>query len=100
MVYVPSLVEPPTQPSNLVLVHVTSTTLSLAWEPPINLGGRNDLSYSVAYQQEDTQDIIPIASAIKGTFITIEGIAVFTNFRGISYNDVSVNLVPLPLHYI
>ena len=78
------------------MVHVTSTTLSLAWEPPLNLGGRNDLSYSIAYQEDGTQDMIPVASAVKGTFATITGIICVITMK----EGVIVSCMQLSGHFI
>ena len=47
--------EPPSSPQNLVFT-VTSTTISLSWDQPLSLGGRNDLLYVISYQAEGTED--------------------------------------------
>ena len=38
---------PPTAPRNVEIIEVTSTSVSLRWNPPAELGGRDDFFYSL-----------------------------------------------------
>ena len=65
-------IEPPSSPRNLVFT-VTSTTISLSWDQPLSLGGRNDLSYVISYQKEGTED--KVTRTVGGiTNLTLTGL--------------------------
>ncbi len=48
MVYVSS--EPPSMPINVMISSMTSNSVTLTWDEPLDLGGRLDLSYELCYQ--------------------------------------------------
>lgn len=39
----------------------------------MTLGGRNDTTYSVRYQEEDSDDVLTAATSIRKSFSTIKG---------------------------
>ena len=67
--------EPPSSPRNLVFT-VNSTTVSLSWDQPLSLGGRNDLSYVISYQKEGTED--KVTRMVEIASLTLTGMHVRT----------------------
>ena len=63
--------EPPSKPRNLVISAMT-VTLFLTWDPPLNLGGRTDTSYSIWYQEEGKNTRVD-AVITTTTFLVITG---------------------------
>jgi hypothetical protein len=40
-------------PRNVGVVSQTATTITLSWDAPLDLGGRDDLSYEICHQLTD-----------------------------------------------
>ena len=67
------ILEPPSEPRNVVVTSVTSTSITLTWDPPESLGGRNDTRYIIWwYQEEGTFDKMR-SGTVNTTFGTITG---------------------------
>jgi hypothetical protein len=50
---------------NVEVVNRTATAITLSWDAPLNLGGRNDVSYRVCYQENQVEtkeeSCVPVA---------------------------------------
>jgi hypothetical protein len=47
--------EPPSMPRNVEVVNRTATAITLSWDAPLDLGGRDDVSYRVCYQEDGVE---------------------------------------------
>ncbi|XP_007553984.1 ephrin type-A receptor 6-like [Poecilia formosa] len=84
---------PPSAPRNLISL-INDTALFLQWTPPINTGGRSDITYNVLCQRCDGGDVgvsqcepcepdlrfIPRPLGITGTSVAILDYAMHTNY--------------------
>ncbi|XP_008402573.1 ephrin type-A receptor 6-like [Poecilia reticulata] len=84
---------PPSAPRNLISL-INDTALFLQWMPPINTGGRSDITYNVLCQRCDGGDVgvsqcepcepdlrfIPRPLGITGTSVAILDYAMHTNY--------------------
>nr|XP_056704459.1 ephrin type-A receptor 1 [Euleptes europaea] len=79
---------PPSAPRNLTF-SLSGSQLSLAWQPPIDQGGRKDLSYSVACKNcrpltcepcETSVAFSPGASGLTGLSVAVEGLEAHNNY--------------------
>ena len=64
--------EPPSPVTN---VRIESVSVTLAWDPPVNFGGRNDTVYVLFYQEEGSSRHVE-AVIVNTTMGTISGIIV------------------------
>jgi hypothetical protein len=42
-------------PRNVKVVNQTATAIILSWDAPLDLGGRDDVSYRVCYQEDGVE---------------------------------------------
>jgi hypothetical protein len=47
--------EPPSMPGNVEVVNQTATAITLSWDAPLHLGGRDDVSYRLCYQEDEVE---------------------------------------------
>ena len=49
-------IEPPSEPRNVVVLSTSSTSITVRWDPPKFLGGRDDTKYTLWYQEEGNSE--------------------------------------------
>jgi len=60
---------PPSAPMNLAFTSITSTSLVLMWDPPVNTGGRVDIIYNLWYQERGNSDVVNVGKVAITTGI-------------------------------
>ncbi|XP_061493682.1 ephrin type-A receptor 1 isoform X2 [Rhineura floridana] len=79
---------PPSAPRN-VSFSLVGTQVSLWWQPPIDQGGRKDISYNVSCERcgslkcepcESSVTFSPSALGLTGLSVTVEGLEACTNY--------------------
>ena len=61
--------------TNVRIESLTSDSVTLVWDPPVNFGGRNDTVYVLFYQEEQSSRRIE-GDTVNTTMGTITGIIV------------------------
>ncbi|ESO91241.1 hypothetical protein LOTGIDRAFT_105485, partial [Lottia gigantea] len=78
--------QPPSAPKNLILESMKSTTATLLWEPPQELGGRTDLQYQVECRLCNSQvEARPGWRAFNTTRVTLKGLAPNSQYQIVIY---------------
>ena len=85
------LLAPPGRPTNLRAVATAIDSISLAWDPPVDDGGRTDLTYTIRYT--DARGPSRTKESISETRYTLEELSsgVEYTITVISENGVSMN---------
>lgn len=74
--------QPPTAPQNLSVNFMDQSTVILSWNPPQNLGGRNDIFYRIECDAcGTTVQYIPSTETFNDTRVTISGLSAVTTYR-------------------
>lgn len=84
--------EPPSAPVNLTVKNVDQSSVTLAWNPPKYLGGRNDTLYRVdCIQCPPTASYLPAQEGFNETKVTITGLNPYTTYRFMVYAENGVS---------
>nr|XP_022907216.1 ephrin type-B receptor 1-B-like isoform X7 [Onthophagus taurus] len=78
-----SCTQPPSSPQNLTLNFVDQSTVMLSWNPPENLGGRNDIVYRVKCDAcaAGIVQYTPNMEIFNDTKVTVQGLNAVTTYR-------------------
>jgi hypothetical protein len=60
-------------PRNVGVVTQTATVITLSWDAPLDLGGRDDVSYIVCYQEDDVEAEEEFCIPVLLTVVVISG---------------------------
>lgn len=58
-------------PRNVAIVGLTSNSITISWDAPLDLGGREDVSYRLCYERDGAEEC---TTAVMDTIDTITGI--------------------------
>ena len=53
-------------PINVQVVDQTATSITLSWEAPLDLGGRDDISYQMCYELPGMVDCVDVMNTTAG----------------------------------
>lgn len=85
-------IEPPSAPVNLTVKNVDQSSVTLSWNAPRYLGGRNDTVYRVECNQcPPTVSYLPAQDAFNETKVTITGLNPYTTYRFMVYAENGVS---------
>ncbi len=95
IMFSPSLLtEPPGEPTDVSVVSRTPTSVTMKWEPPLDLGGRTDLFYRLWYQPENGVRIIGLeTNSTSGTVtgVTMNSEIQINLYKYISYLNIMLS---------
>ncbi|XP_076451598.1 ephrin type-A receptor 4-like isoform X2 [Babylonia areolata] len=83
---------PPSKPRNLIVHSTTSSSVTLNWDPPADLGGRNDLEYRISCAECGNQVLYrPGWHGFNTTSVTITNLNPSFSYRIIVYAENGVS---------
>lgn len=83
---------PPSAPRNLMFTDPKSTTITLTWDPPSDLGGRSDLRYMVVCAECESQVLCsPGWRGFNSTSVTLSNLNPSTSYRISVYAENGVS---------
>lgn len=74
--------QPPSAPDNLTVTFADQFSISLAWQPPHQTGGRSDITYRVHCTNcAPTVEYKPAATGLNATRVTVMGLDPVTEYK-------------------